>query len=84
MQSNIHFYVYEHTLVIMNNQLISRKFIVLRDNQKHIVAWTDFHKYIRSGKNKVAHNISDDGNKRSYYVTKFLNYVFLINTVLLN
>lgn len=76
MQSDIRFYVYEHTLVIMNDQLISRKFIVLRDSQKHIVAWTNFHKYIRSGKNKVAHNISDDGNKRSYYVTKFLNYVF--------
>lgn len=76
IKSNIRFYVYEHTLVIMNNLLISRKFIVLRDMQKHIVAWTDFHKYIRSGKNKVAHNISDDGNKRSSYITMFLNYIF--------
>lgn len=76
MHPNIRFYVYEHTLVIMNNQLITRKFIVLRDIEKHIVAWTDFHKYIRSGKKKVAHNISDDGNKRTYYVVKFLNYVF--------
>lgn len=76
MQSNIRFYVYEHTLVIQNNQLISRKFIVLRDSQKHIVAWTDFHKYIHSGKYKVSHNISNDGNNRFYFVNKFLNYIF--------
>lgn len=76
MQSDIRFSVYEHTLVIMDNQLISRKFIVLKNREKHIVAWTDFNKYIRSAKHKAVRNISDDGNKRIYYVTKFLNYVF--------
>jgi integrase len=60
----------------MNNQLICRKFIVLRDSQKHIVAWTDFHKYIRTGKKKTVHKITEDGNKRFEFVKKFLNYVF--------
>lgn len=76
MQPVIRFSVYEHTLVIKDNQLISRKFIVLKDTDKHIVAWTDFHKYIRSGKNKLARNISDDGNMRFYTVCKLLNYAF--------
>lgn len=70
-------YVYEHALVIMNNQLITRKFIVLRDCNKHIVAWTDHHKYIQSGKNKVVHNISEDGNKRSYYVSGIMDLSYV-------
>lgn len=76
MQRNIYFSVYEHSLVIKDEQLITRKFIVLKDNKKHIVAWTDFHKYIRSGKNKIAHKVSDDGNMRFYNVVKLLNYAF--------
>lgn len=76
MQSTIRFSVYEHTFVIKDNLLISRKFIVLKDSDNHIVAWTDFHKYIRSGKNKYAKKITDDGNKRFYYVVKLLNYAF--------
>lgn len=76
MQPTIRFSVYEHTLVIKDNQLISRKFIVLKDNENHIVAWTDLHMYIRSGKYKLARNISDDGNMRSYFICKLLNYAF--------
>lgn len=76
MQSIIHFSVYEHTLIIKENQLISRKFIVLKDNAKHIIAWTDFHKYIRSNKNRLSRNISNDGNMRFYSVCKLLNYAF--------
>lgn len=76
MQSNIRFSVYEHNLVIKENQLISRKFIVIRDNKKHIVAWTDFHQHIRSGRNRLARSISDDGNMRFYSVCMLLNYAF--------
>lgn len=73
---NIHFSIYEHALVIKDNQLITRKFIVLKRDRKHIEAWTDFHKYIRSGKNKMARKVSDDGNMRFYNVVKLLNYAF--------
>lgn len=77
MPINLRFYVYEHTFfVIQDNRLISRKFIVLRDADKHIVAWTDYHKYIQSGKNKRAKKITDDGNTRFDYVVKLLNYAF--------
>ena len=76
MQKNIYFSVYEHTLVIKDEQLITRKFIVLRDYEKYIVKWTDFHKYIRSSKSKYAKRITDDGNKRFYYIVKLLNYAF--------
>lgn len=77
MQSQVRFSVYEHTLVIKDNQLITRKFIILKDSSKRIVAWTDFHKYIRSGKNRLARSISDDGNMRAYSVCKLLNYAFI-------
>ena len=76
MKSIICFSVYEHNLIIKDNQLISRKFIVLKDNSKHIIAWTNFHKYIHSSKNRLSRNISDDGNMRFYNVCKLLNYVF--------
>ena len=76
MKKVIYFSVYEHTLVIHENQLISRKFIVLKNSENQIVAWTDFHKYISAGKRKYARKISDDGNKRHYYVAKLLNYAF--------
>ncbi len=76
MQSDIRFSIYEHNLVIKENQLISRKFIVIRDKKKHIVAWTEFHQYIRSGRNRLARSISDDGNMRFYSVCMLLNYAF--------
>lgn len=76
MYYNIHFSVYEHTLVLKDNQLISRKFIVLKDERNHIIAWTNYHIYIRSNRRKAARRITDDGNKRFYFVTKFLNYAF--------
>lgn len=76
MQSIIRFSVYEHTLIIKDNQLIPRKFLVLKDNASHIIAWTDFHKYIRSNKYKLSRNISDDGRMRFYSVCKLLNYAF--------
>lgn len=76
MQSDIRFSVYDHNLVIKDNQLISRKFIVIRDNKNHILAWTDYHQYIRSGRNRLARSISDDGNMRFYSVCMLLNYAF--------
>lgn len=45
MQPIIRFSVYEHTLVIKDNQLISRKFIVLKDSEKHIV-WDCYRKQV--------------------------------------
>lgn len=76
MQRILQFSVYEHSLVLGDNLLISRKFIVLKDNNKHIVAWTDFHRYIKSGKRQIARKLTDDGNMRHYSVCKLLNYVF--------
>lgn len=76
MSKNIYFSVYEHVLVLQDELLITRKFIVLRDSEKHIVRWTDYHRYIRSSKNKYAKKITDDGNQRFYYVVKLLNFAF--------
>ena len=74
--TSCHFGVYEHSLVIEDDCLITRKFIVLKNSQNQIIAFSNFHKYIKEGKYKSALSISSDGNKRSYYVCKFLNYLF--------
>ncbi|WP_167956564.1 site-specific integrase [Anaerosporobacter faecicola] len=74
MNKNYYFSIYNHLLIIKDNQLISRKFIVLKDNNKNIVSFTDFHRYVRS--KKTIRNITDDGNNRFDFVVKFLNYAF--------
>lgn len=74
MQDNIRFSVYNHRLVLKDNQLISRKFIVMKDPDGTIT-FTDFHRYIKSGKNNIR-NISDDGNNRYDFIVKLLNYAF--------
>ena len=76
MKESLFFSVYEHTFVLKDNLLISRKFIVLKDSSKHIVKWTDFHKYIKSNSTKPAKKITDDSNQRFYYVVKLLNFAF--------
>lgn len=76
MRFGTHFSVYNHNLVIKENQLITRKFIVLKDASGDICAFTDFHRYIRSAKRQYARKVTDDGNNRHYYVVKLLNYVF--------
>lgn len=71
-----HFAVYEHSLVFKESELLTRKFIVLKDDMGDICAFTDFHRYIRSSKKQYARRITDDGNSRHYYVVKLLNYAF--------
>lgn len=73
----LRFSVYEHRLVLSDGQLITRKFIVLRDvGTGTIVSFTDWHRYVKSGKNRLSHNITEDGNKKSNYVVMLLNYAF--------
>lgn len=76
MDANYHFSVYEHSLIFKENQILIRKFIVLKDSSNQIVKYTDFHRYIKSSKKKYVRRITDDGNSRAYYIAKFLNYVF--------
>ena len=44
MNKELHFAVYEHQLVLENKQVISRKFIVLRDGAS--LRFTNFHEYV--------------------------------------
>lgn len=74
MLSEMRFAVYTHTLIIHDDQLITRKFIVLKDKEKHI-RFTDFHKYVKPPK-KTIRNITDDGNNRFDFVVKLLNYAY--------
>ncbi|MFC6254063.1 site-specific integrase [Secundilactobacillus hailunensis] len=74
MKQSPKFIVYNHALVIKDNQLINRKFIVIKFSDGQI-KFTDFHKYIKS-RNNTVRSISDDGNRRFDFVVKMLNYVF--------
>lgn len=74
MHSGLRFSVYSHNLIIGENQLVSRKFIVLKEINGSI-RFTDFHRYIKP-KNRTIRNISDDGNNRFDFIVKFLNYAY--------
>ena len=70
------FAVYKHRLVNSDGDILTRQFIVLKDENGNIVQWTDFHRYARSGKKKMSKNVSSDGNMRCYHAVAFLNYIF--------
>lgn len=75
--ANLRFATYTHKLVIKGGRIISRNYIVLKDlDTKIIVKFTNFDRYVYGGKNKIAKNISENGNRRHVYVVKFLNYLF--------
>lgn len=73
MVYNLTFSVYEHALVVDEDQLIKRHFIVLKSDGV-IIAWTDYHRYIM-GNTRIRHITSNDST-RCYAVVTFLNYVF--------
>ena len=74
MQSNVRFSVYHHKFVLENKYLISRQFIVAKQNGL-IVAFTEWHKYVLAYKHGLK-KITDDGNNRFSFIVPFLNYVF--------
>ena len=76
MNSLIRFYVYKHVFIFSNNRKLTRYFITLRDNQKTIIAFTDFHKYIRIGRYQKSVKATSSGEARFYAICKFLNYAF--------
>ena len=72
--SNYHFAVYKHRLITKDGQQLSRLFIVIKDSDNDIVAFTDFHLYARG--HARGRRLSEDGNKRSSFVCVFLNYIY--------
>lgn len=74
MDTCIRFCVYNHKLTFKDNNLLTRKFIVLK-NKQGLIVFTDFHKYIRPPRQTVR-NISDDGNNRFDFIVKLLNFAF--------
>lgn len=67
------FAVYKHSLVLGDNHIVTKQFIVLK-HEDGTIQFTNFHRYVKSAR-KIK-SILDDGNKRFSYVVKFLNYVF--------
>lgn len=72
------FISYKHTLILGDNHLVTKQFIVLKAPDGNL-KFTDFHRYVKSA-SKIK-SISDDGNKRFAYVIKFLNYVFGVKRI---
>lgn len=75
-QDLLRFYVYKHVFILNNDHKITRYFITLRDINKTIVAFTDFHKYIRSGRCRKSVKVTSSSETKFYAVSKLLNYVF--------
>lgn len=69
------FAVYKHRLVIRDDQLITRQFIVLKDEVGVIFAFTNFHRHIKSA--RWLKSISDNSNNRFIFVAAFLNHIFI-------
>ena len=67
------FVVYKHSLVLGDNNIVTKQFIVLKHDDGNL-QFTDFHRYVKS--TSRIKSISDDGNKRFPYVVKFLNFIF--------
>ena len=76
---NYHFAVYKHRLIIQSDRLITRQFIVIKDSNNIIIAFTNYHKYIHSSNKRGAKSISDNGNNRFHFITQFLNYIFILH-----
>lgn len=72
----LRFYVYKHVFVLHDDRKITRFFITLRDNEKHILTFTNFHKFINVGKNKQSVRATSSGEFKFYALCSFLNYVF--------
>ena len=75
MKKSYYFSIYHHNLLIDDNTLIVRKFIVLKNKQHQICAFTDFHNYVIP-KKQLARSIHYNGGARFDFIIKFLNYVF--------
>lgn len=71
MDSDKWFGVYTHNFIIHDNRIVSRQFIILKQ-QNGLFQFTDFHRYISSSR-KVK-NIADNANNRFYFVAQLLNY----------
>lgn len=72
MNKELHFAVYEHQLVLENKQVISRKFIVLRDGDS--LRFTNFHEYALP--KRSVKSITSNGNSRLYFIVPLLNFLF--------
>lgn len=68
------FSIYNHRLVMSDNRLITRKFIVLKYSDGTL-KFTNFHQYVKSP-NRSTRDVTEDGNSRFDFVIKLLNYAF--------
>src|SRR5665647_1282686 len=75
MRKSMRFAIYVHTFVLRDNQLLKRKFIVLKESGE-IVGWTTFHRYVGPKGNRKAYRLASNGGTRFEYVVKLLNYAF--------
>ena len=74
MNLGYHFSVYRLPIILEDGRRIERSFIVIKDRYKIIVQFTDFHKYIMSG--RKTRDLPSSNSNRAVFVCSFLNYVF--------
>jgi integrase len=71
--------VYEHQLILPDNLLYSRSFIVLKNYYDVIVHFTCFHKYVGVYENSICRPLTADAKTKMHYVCSMLNYILIDN-----
>lgn len=74
---SMHFGLYSHRLVIKDNQIIERPFIVIRDdNTGAIVQWTNFQDFIVGSTKGKVRRVQSNSSSSCSRIVMLLNYLF--------
>ena len=73
---SVRFGIYTHLVVINKTGEIAERYLIVLKKGNRIINWTDFHKYIRSSKTKLSHQLNENNKQRTKNIVKLLNYVF--------
>ena len=67
-QNLLHFSVYKHNIMLNDGTLVSKMFIVLKNEYGVIVKFTKLHEYIHSKYSNTAKSIHSNGRNKFIFV----------------
>ena len=77
LEDHMHFGLYRHRLVIKDNQLIERPFIVLRDDKTGtILKWTNYQDFIVGSTKSKTRRVQSNSLSSCSRIVMLLNYLF--------
>ena len=73
MSKDLRFACYDYRFALEDYSKVTRYLLVIKKGRE-VIAWTDFHKFIKTGKR--VRSINSENRKPYVYVSMFLNYLF--------